>query len=95
MNTREHWIRKLSSVDADSRVSVAIDEIVRLTEQCNLHQSPDRDDVNITVCSSCLRASCWIGQLMCEKARDAGTKEMTVRELRRLNLEHPSYWESP
>jgi hypothetical protein len=46
----------------------------------------------VTVCSECLRASCWQGVYYCEKARTAGTREMTVATLRRLHLEHPRYW---
>ena len=46
----------------------------------------------ITVCASCLQASCWLGNFMCENARGAGTKILSVDELRRLNREHPEYW---
>jgi len=46
----------------------------------------------ITVCDNCLCASCWRGFLMCEGAKDAGTVEKTIEELKELNLEHPSYW---
>lgn len=46
----------------------------------------------ITVCSECLRASCWQGEFMCDKARTAGTVEKTREQLAQLNREHPSYW---
>lgn len=46
----------------------------------------------ITVCDHCYQASCWLGIFMCEASRRAGTKQMTVRELRNLKYEHPSYW---
>lgn len=54
------------------------------------------DDLRlVTVCSACLCASCWLGEFYCEKAksgRQAGTKQMTVAELRALDREHPDYW---
>lgn len=44
----------------------------------------------VTVCSKCLRASCWHGEFMCSESRRAGTVERTVDELDAMNLEHPS-----
>lgn len=44
----------------------------------------------ITVCDSCLRASCWHGEFFCEQHKEAGTKKLTESELNTLNLEHPS-----
>jgi len=44
----------------------------------------------ITVCDACLRACCWHGELFCEDYQTAGTTKKTARELRKLNLEHPS-----
>lgn len=46
----------------------------------------------ITVCAECKRATCWWGLFYCDKYREAGLVEMTVAELRKLKLEHPSYW---
>ena len=46
----------------------------------------------ITVCDKCLTACCWHGIFMCDNAYGAGTVEKTARELRKLNLEHPSYY---
>lgn len=51
-----------------------------------------KDDERITVCDKCLQASCWQGSFMCDDARTAGTVVKTVSELRKLNLEHESYW---
>ncbi len=48
----------------------------------------------ITVCASCLRASCWSGILYCEDARTASTRTMTIDELTNLGREHSSYWRS-
>lgn len=48
----------------------------------------------ITVCDKCLQASCWHGEFMCFEAIDAGTTEKTIVELKKLNLEHPSYWKN-
>jgi len=50
-------------------------------------------DDKITVCSKCLRASCWLGLLSCDDSTSAGTVEMTREELEKLNLEPPVYWE--
>lgn len=51
------------------------------------------DDSNlITVCDACLRASCWQGKFCCKNYRTAGTRQLTVEELRRLDKEHPCYW---
>jgi len=44
---------------------------------------------DVTVCAECLRASCWHGEFMCERSRDANVRTLTVRQLRSLNLEHP------
>ena len=46
----------------------------------------------VTVCDACLRAACWHGIFMCDEARDAGTVEKTVAELRALKREHSSYY---
>lgn len=47
----------------------------------------------ITVCDNCLMACCWMGELMCWESDIAGTTQLTVAELKKLNSEHPSYWE--
>ena len=49
----------------------------------------------VTVCSECRMASCWHGIFMCDLAQDAATMDLPVSELRKLDLEHPSYWEQP
>lgn len=46
----------------------------------------------ITVCSKCLRASCWQGTFYCEESKSAGTVEKTEPELKKLDLEHSEYW---
>ena len=46
----------------------------------------------VTVCSSCLQASCWQGIFMCEQSRTAGFTKRTVAQLRKLNREHPDCW---
>lgn len=48
----------------------------------------------VTVCSECLKASCWQGIFMCDNSRNAGTVQKTKAELRKLNREHPSYWKT-
>lgn len=46
----------------------------------------------VTVCSICLRASCWHGEFMCEFSAGASTVEKPVSELGRLNREHPHHY---
>src|SRR5574338_265036 len=48
----------------------------------------------ITVCSECLQASCWQGEFYCDDYKTAGTKRLTIRELRKLDREHESYWDA-
>ena len=52
--------------------------------------SAKADDYEVTVCDACLCASCWHGEFLCEKSRNAGTKRMLASALRKLDLEHPS-----
>ena len=47
----------------------------------------------ITVCSRCLRASCWHGYDLCDEATGASTVEKTLAELQAMALEHPSHWD--
>lgn len=51
-----------------------------------------KDTDQVTVCDSCLRASCVQGVSLCEEWRHAGTIEMTVKELKKLNLEPSDFW---
>ena len=51
-----------------------------------------RDNELVTVCDACETAVCWHGEMMCWAAEDAGTKEMTVKELDDLGKEDPSYY---
>jgi hypothetical protein len=46
----------------------------------------------VTVCDSCLRASCWHYIFPCDHYREAGLIDKTVDELRALNREHESYY---
>jgi hypothetical protein len=46
----------------------------------------------IEVCAECDRASCWYGEFMCDEARYATTKLVLKSELKKMKLEHPSYW---
>ena len=47
-------------------------------------------DYLVTVCSACRCASCWHGEFMCERSRDASTVEVRASELRGEDREHPS-----
>lgn len=46
----------------------------------------------VTVCDRCLQASCWQGVFMCDDARSAGTREVSVVQLALLHREAPDYW---
>ena len=46
----------------------------------------------VTVCSYCLRASCWQGKFYCDQAKSAGVTELPVKTLKKLKLEHPDFW---
>ena len=52
---------------------------------------PERP-TTVTVCASCLKASCWQGAYLCDWADSSGTTERTVEQLRELDLEHPDWW---
>lgn len=43
----------------------------------------------VTVCSACLTAICWHGEMYCDHAKNAGTAEKRASTLRALNREHP------
>lgn len=46
----------------------------------------------IEVCDECLTASCWHGEHMCDKSKEAGTVLKTVTELVPLGLESTRHW---
>jgi hypothetical protein len=48
----------------------------------------------ITVCDACLQASCWQGIFYCNDYKTAGIRKITVRELRQISKESPSYWKT-
>lgn len=52
-----------------------------------------RDDAMITVCNSCLLASCWRGVFLCDDAYMAGTTKKTKVELVLLGREHKDWWD--
>lgn len=52
----------------------------------------DDDTKIVVVCAACLTACCWQGKFYCNEYKTAGTKKMTVKELRALNREHEGYW---
>lgn len=51
-----------------------------------------QDDWTMTVCDRCLCVCCWHGEFMCESAKFAGTKEITVGVARGLDRENPTWW---
>ena len=46
-------------------------------------------DYYVTVCAECLTASCWHGEFMCQRSRDADVKTVRASELDAANHEHP------
>lgn len=54
--------------------------------------NPPRERM-IYVCDNCLQASCWAGEFMCDSARSAGLFRARISDLRRMALEHRSYWD--
>jgi hypothetical protein len=49
------------------------------------------DDVMITVCAECRRASCWHAIFFCENARTADIVDVPRSVLLAEKREHPSY----
>ena len=47
---------------------------------------------HVLVCDSCLRASCAQGIFYCENYKIASFLKKSIEELKKLNLESPSYW---
>ena len=45
----------------------------------------------VTVCSECLKASCWQGIFMCDEAHGADTTTRTRRQLVELGYENTDY----
>ncbi len=45
----------------------------------------------VTVCSECLKASCWQGVFMCDEARGADTTTRTRKQLMDLGYENTDY----
>jgi carbon storage regulator len=72
-------------IEAPQGISVHREEIYN-----TIHGS--KEDETITVCSKCLRASCWGGIYMCQEYLSASTAEMTIEQLRKLDLEDESWW---
>jgi len=52
----------------------------------------NNDEKLVTVCANCLKASCVSGWFQCEENFESGTKEMKIKDLKKLNLEHSRYW---
>lgn len=49
-------------------------------------------DYYVTVCATCMRASCWQGEMYCDDYKAAGTKEVLSSVLASLGNEHESYF---
>ena len=50
------------------------------------------DDRKVTVCAACKMATCWQGIFMCQESQHANVIDLPISELKKLDLEHPSYW---
>lgn len=46
----------------------------------------------VLVCDKCLKAACWYSEFVCDEASGAGLKILTVKDLRKLNLENEDFW---
>jgi hypothetical protein len=66
-----------------------LDEAYHLAAEWVRGQMAD-PDYEVVVCSSCLTASCWHGEFMCQESQTANIKTMKARELRKLGIEHES-----
>ena len=81
---------------------ISVDELandfrkaLRIIKSILKSDEPNDSDDLVTVCSNCLTSSCWHGIFYCQEAKHAGTTQKTRKELRELNLEHPSYFDNP
>lgn len=54
---------------------------------------PLPSSLEITVCGSCLTASCWQGKRRCRSRNDIEAKRLPMWRLTVLSLEGVSYWE--
>ena len=50
------------------------------------------NSAKVLVCGKCLKAACWYGEFLCDDARSADLKIVTVGDLRKLDREHEDYW---
>ena len=57
----------------------------------NLSRKPPSQTM-VTVCASCLQASCWQGVFYCEEYKHADITQKSIAELKILALEDPGYW---
>jgi hypothetical protein len=48
----------------------------------------------VTVCASCLMASCWQGDFCCQDYMTADITHKSVKELAKLNRENSCYWKT-
>jgi hypothetical protein len=69
-----------------------VDLALERDQRERLSSFQDGKSRSIRVCAECLRASCWHGTFLCDKARGADTTTRTERELDELALEHPSHY---
>lgn len=60
------------------------------TEDAN--NATDVLERKVTVCDRCLQASCWQGVFMCDDAKAAGTREVSIVQLALLRHEASDYW---
>jgi len=51
------------------------------------------NEIKIRVCDKCYHSSCWQGMFLCDESRNAGTVDLTIKELKEKDTqEHWSYW---
>lgn len=88
------YCKECKKIFDEKQCSCCNEEEVYICPNCgqDLEYIVLKNDELITVCAECYRATCWYGEFMCDKARDAGIIQKTVAELRKLNREHEDHW---
>lgn len=67
-------------------------ELIRMEDARRKELKEEDQDRLITVCASCLCASCWHGDFHCQNYQSANLKQVTRKELNVLGREHPHYY---
>lgn len=81
----------LGNNSAGGVINVA--NIFVMATEIKAHGLPSEEDARlVTVCDQCWQACCFQGEFYCDEYRAAGTHQVRVSDLRKLNLESSDYW---